>query len=494
MPRLPAIRSLADDIRRRRRGRSTIGESASFLVQQRPALQQFGNLWDLVEASDPELAIVGTTPTQSDEARALIHHLSAIRGPIVEELWAREIFVDYSVVDELLFHAAKSRTVTDPIVGVLELIRDARATRPGFVVFPVHSLGVLGAGLLIPAGRQQMRFISPENGYALSPQTNSMQRTIEFLDQARDAFGIAKDLPTDLIEHWRLSRPTAWLERNPLLVVRTTALAGSYYGNERPVMTRIQATTALLTMLSALQPSADDRTGTLFSTRMVNNFQTLDIHHYLALFDGPYRKRYLDGQCIPIHASRSAVSELSDLEIDIDPRHWRLNPSTGRRVHAAVEDLYGRYLRYEFRNTKPDAVSRTVKKLFESMAYFRRSYQRSATGWIAKVSLATAFEMLLTDSYGAVGATLTRRTGLLLRGVPGTRAMQAAVRNLYDSRSAMVHRGSDDALHDIDQARRAYVLCLVELVERLPQLTSSAAEPIRALTADQVVTATQGRR
>ncbi len=42
-------------------------------------------------------------------------------------------------------------------------------------------------------------------------------------------------------------------------------------------------------MLAALQPPSD-RTGKLFSTRTMNNFQTLDIRHYITLFDNPTKR------------------------------------------------------------------------------------------------------------------------------------------------------------------------------------------------------------
>jgi hypothetical protein len=94
--------------------------------------------------------------------------------------------------------------------------------------------------------------------------------------------GIGQRLPTDLLRHWRRSRPTAWLERNPLLVVKTIHVPGSYYGSEWLLVSRVRATT-VGAMLAALQPERQERTPGLFSSRVMNNWQTLDIHHYLTL-------------------------------------------------------------------------------------------------------------------------------------------------------------------------------------------------------------------
>jgi hypothetical protein len=100
------------------------------------------------------------------------------------------------------------------------------------------------------------------------------------------------------------------------------------------------------------------------------------------------------------------------------------------------------------------------------------------------VNLSTAFEMLLTDNYGAVQSTLVRRTKLLLRGARGTRAMQQAVGDLYESRSEMVHGGARGTIPDLMAARRAYVLCLVGLVERMTDLSPSPSSPVKDLCGD----------
>ena len=382
-----------------------------------------------------------------------------------------------------MFYVTREGHGPDPVTGVLEWIRDARATRPGLLIFPLHSLGVLGAGLLQPS-HGRISFINAQRGYAVTPQTNNLDRTLEFLDDARGSFGIGQRLPTELLRHWRRSRSAAWLERNPLLVVRTVHVPGSYYGSEWLLISRVRATTGLLAMLAALQPERSDRSLRLFSSRSMNNWQTLDIHHYLTLFAGIRRGSELDGQCVPIHAGRTFVSELSDLAIDIDPVHWRQRDALAQRVHNAVEAVYAEYLRAQFHPGKPAAHERTVMKLFDSMSYFRRSFQGSPTSWSGKVALATAFEMLLLDSSGAIRRTLVRRTRLLLKGIPGTKAMQSAVDDLYGARNALVHEGDDGAEADMAVAREAYVRCFVELGHRLPGLRRTTETPLGDLIGD----------
>lgn len=320
-------------------------------------------------------------------------------------------------------------------------------------------------------------------GYAVTPQTNDLGRTYQFLNEVAVTFGARKSIDDELLNHWHRSRSTNWLERNPLLAIRTVQLPGSYYGNEWLLMTRLKAVTVLLCMLAALQPPAE-RASRLFSSRTINNWQTLDIHHYIALYDNPNRKRTLDGNCVPVHASRIEITEMANLAIELDPRHWARHPTLIDRIHDANELIYTAYLRQRIAHGRQNARTRTVRKMFDAVGFFRRAHEQSPEGWRSKVSLATAFELLLTDCYGAVHETLQRRTRLLLQGIPGTRAMQRAVGDLYESRSELVHAGNEDAPVDMATARRAFVLCFVALAERLGTLAPSSSTPIRDLTSD----------
>ena len=154
------------------------------------------------------------------------------------------------------------------------------------------------------------------------------------------------------------------------------------------------------------------------------------------------------------------------------------------RIHCAVEAVFSQYLRAKLDSRRSDARGRTAQKLFVSMTYFRRSFQGSATSWSGKVALATAFEMLLLDSSGAIRKSLVRRTKLLLKGVPGTQAMQTAVDDLYAARCDVVHQGNTETSFEIGVAREAYVRCFVTIGERLPRLNGNSLSPLGDLIGD----------
>lgn len=159
MSRLPAVRALSSIVRSKRRGKQTIGQSADYLVAHRSDLERFDDVLHLALSTDAEYAPGDTARTCRHRTR-LGYHLTAVRAGLAEELWPRQIFVDAEVLDELVFWAARDPLVSDPVQAVLEWIRDARASRPGLMVFPLHSLGVLGFGLLRPS-QGRVSFVNP---------------------------------------------------------------------------------------------------------------------------------------------------------------------------------------------------------------------------------------------------------------------------------------------------------------------------------------------
>ncbi len=193
--------------------------------------------------------------------------------------------------------------------------------------------------------------------------------------------------------------------------------------------------------------------------------------------------KHLTGKAVPIHKRRQ-VDALSDLAVELDPRYWGRRSDQESEVYGAVDALYGGYLQHSIGRSAHDALSRTYRKIFDAVDYFRRSHQGTDQDWSAAVSLATAFEMILTDQFDrGIAERLRRRVQLLLKGVPGTRRYQAAVVELYDARSGTVHRGEVTDL-DLSTARRAFVLVFLALMRRVPTMQPKQAQPISFLTGD----------
>ena len=470
------MRTLADDLRgRRTRAGKTVAEASAFLDERRAQLKRFATTEELGEAAYDD-------PPDPD-ARALVVHLEEIRNALIDELWARQIFIGPEMMDDLLFGAVADQATPDPVLAVLGFLRDRRANRPGMVLFGLHTFGIVGAGLV--RGGRRVEFVHSGWGMAMSPQTNNVVKSVNFFERAREAFGVRKRVPFELIAHWRRSR-APWLERNPLLAMRIVSQRGSYYDAEWPITTRLRATTALTAMIAVFQPPPTDRFAALMSSSHTNNWETLDIHHYLVLYDNPGTPGELDGDAVPIQARGAALAELSELNVQLDPS-WR---ARRRRVFVEIEQAVGEafsgYLRYRSGRSGESTKARTYKRAFESLDYFRRSFARGGTTWAATVSLATAFEMLLTDHYaGGIDKTLARRTGLLLSGVRGRVSYQQAVRDVYQARSDIVHAGSGTAVQELIEAQRAYALVFAKLVPRIAKLSQRSATPVAELTGDR---------
>ena len=244
------------------------------------------------------------------------------------------------------------------------------------------------------------------------------------------------------------SRPTKWLERNPLVVVRAVNVPGYYYDNEPLLFARLRAVTALLAMLAALQPSETTRGQSLFSSSHINNWQTLDIHHYIVLFNTLRHGGELSGDCIPIHSSRTIAVDASDLNIDLDSTFWsRRRQRVADGLHGAVDHVYGGYLMHGRHLVKGDpGVAFTARPSTRLATSSSRSRVRKTTG--VRRSACYTFEMLLTDAYReGVTARLQRRAKLLLSGVRGSGNYQRAVTDVYAGaqRNRAQRRANDGA-------------------------------------------------
>jgi hypothetical protein len=487
--RLPPATELAASIGTKRvGGRTRVQDSLSFLVSRRSELEQF----DTVE----DLAIAAFDDEPDPAARALAFHLGGIRNRLAEALWPLGIFIGPSVLDDLLFYAAKDSEVTDPLLAALEYLRDRRANRPGLIIFPLHSLSVLAGGLLRGNDRARIQYVHGSWGIALTPQTNSMNDTMAFLERARSEFGAKKPIDRELLRHWFRSR-ARWLERNPMLAVRFVSQRASYYDTEFFVMSRLEAATSVLSMITCFQPRRDDdaaRRGRLFSSSKINNFESLDIRHYIVLYDNPGQRNALDGDCVPMHAAKGAIAELTELSIEIDPTYLPRRDVLFNGIEAAVGEVYTRYLQ-QITGSRENASTRAARRMFEALAYFRRSVHASRGEWQTVVSLATAYEMLLTDHYSAgVTDRLARRVKLVLRGVAGTRSYQQAFSDLYAARGVLVHSGATgQGGINLVMAQQGFVQIFCRMAGRLSGLNRRTQTPMRDLTGDTSLEAAAGR-
>jgi hypothetical protein len=435
-----------------------VSDAVAALCADHARIQGFETLEDLAVQAYEQ---TGQQP-EGDAVR-LADAMTRVRNAIADELWPRELFVAVEILDELLFAALHAKT-EDPVLEVLRSLRDARVDTTGLLVFGVHSIGLQGASLPDLLARAGMEFGDPSWGVAITPQTNSLEETIGFLDRVAKAFGVEGEIPRQLVEHWRRSRQAEWLERNPLIVVRVAEASGSYYGNEALLLTRLQAATVLVAMLASVQPGADPQRRSTMTTAVINNFETLDVHHYLVLSPGRSAgtDAELGGDFVPISRLRSDLVDMSMLRMDLDPAYWREHREEADRVASAVGTVYRGYLCRGFDRSQDDAAARQSRRRFESTVFFQRSFTSSP--WRDVITLSTPFELLLHNpSAGNTSKLIRGALKAVSRGSERTRYLDAFDR-VSKARNEIMHQGTQRTQVDLPDAREAYVRAFVQAV------------------------------
>ena len=448
--------------------------SVNYLMQQQHVLQQYKDIEDFI-LRDEEYTTNTNTP--SGTLKGCEYHLLQIRNTLIRELRARNLFIGISVLEEVLFQNFKQPNNNSPIITTLESIRDAGVLRAGFVLYPLHSLGVIYGGILKSYAHASIEFHVPDIDIIVTPQTNSFSNSIEFIKRASAVLGINKNIPIDLIERWHRSRPTKWIEKNPLLLARVHSYPGDYYENQFFISNKLKLSTTLLLMLNSFQDFHSAKEGFLLSSSRTNNWETLDIKHYFLFYPRP-NSNLLTGDCIPMNLSRPTLAELSEVQAELDPKFWARRSRVANKITRTVLTIESGYYQYVIGKSKSRNKETVYRKIFKSLEFLRRSYRKKDDSGEAIVNLAVAFEILLTDSFSrGVTAKIINRVKKLLKGVKGVRKFTVSVENLFGYRGQYVHTGFVEKV-DINDARVAYIMVLMNFSSLLNNIPVRGSDPV----------------
>ncbi|MEN6543664.1 hypothetical protein [Parvibaculum sp.] len=428
---------------------------------------------------------VNETALDPKDKRGIEHHLINLRATLARHLWRKEIFVGVSILDMLLFEAVRDN-MADYGLEVLERLGKASLSA-GFIIFPLHSIGIAQPSIFQP--KKNVRFVLfKKAGFAVVAQGNDYDVTIDAISAAMKGLGIKSALDLDMWRHHLQAGNLRWFTRNPLLLVKVTAVTGAYYENQFVYMLKLRLINAMLMMLASFN-AVGSKTKDLRTTSRINNWQTLDIHHYLlgeAFKPAKPRARVrIDVRRVPMNLNPVDLAHLSDVPITIDP--GALNQAQNKKRLAeimktidAVESGFREHV--TLGRNKPTLNTRVYRKLVLSLDWYRRSFSAMARDSEAVVALAVAFETLLSDFYTqGVTAKIIARVGVCLTGNSGAGKYQSAVESLFDKRGKTMHLGGFDGTPDLLLARRAYALCLVKIVSLLPLTVKTTNEPVKAL-------------
>lgn len=433
-----------------------------------------------------ELTIYGDVEgfaTAEPEPKDLIKHFSALRSEMAAGLWPEQLFIGSSVLDELLFEALIDQTISDPVAHVFQRIVTSGVHEPGMIVYPVHSFGVLGFGVVQFLTQADAYVDLPEAGVCLTAQTNSIEGTLQFLEHARSTFGINKSVPRDSVKHHRRSS-LDWLEKNQLLAVKVHSFSGYTYENQALLTVKLEIATSLIFMLATLQPSRDNELLLSSSSSRINNFQTLDINHYLVLERTPSTGEELNARRIPMNVKRSELVNLCDLQIDIDPDHWSEKPDILGKLVESLDEVGKGYTRAATLRQN-QVADRMYRKLFGALSFYRRSFHSQAKRGEPAIFLATAFEMLLTDYFSpGVKNRLKRRYKLAVASDEEVSNLSGLIGELYDRRSETVHQGKVEGPIDLRLVQKAFVFAFIGVVARMKALPQESSQPIADILGD----------
>ena len=109
----------------------------------------------------------------------------------------RGIYIGLSVIDELLFSGFRLAPPTDPIARALNAIRDNSVHEAGFVLYPIHSMGINSVGFFELFSKDRVQLAVRSAGLVLRPQTNGFEGSLALLNEARESFGITNNEKQD---------------------------------------------------------------------------------------------------------------------------------------------------------------------------------------------------------------------------------------------------------------------------------------------------------
>lgn len=472
---------------------SAVAQFQGFLGRNRQFIASHNDFDDFIDKYITAEEDADDEPSRSPARTAFAKYKGAnnllmkTREDLIKVLWAHEIFASTGTVDRILFGLACDGAVADIGRAFFEFVLNRRLYEPGFVLYPIHSFGIQGFGFAALVNKHIPDIDLSEAGIYLAAQTNDANSTMAFLDRARNALGVSQSVPRSFLSEMSQEH-LAWVTRNPLLALKFSSTTSSFFENQFVIMVKLQFATALVHMLAALgQTDRSDGEGRNLSTARTNSWQTLDINHYI-VFETRSNGEELEVLRTPMNVSRSELIALSEINVDVDPHDWSTPGKQGllTTIRDALAVLQAGYIAEWVLGEKKSRKSHVLRKLFLSIGFFQRSFRSAVNRDEAVVSLAIAFETLLTDGYqrGGVKARVARRVPLCVAGHEDHQALEREVQRLMEYRGNVVHEGTSKIVLDLNAARRAYVYCLIRVIGGIGVIRQDSSQPVGDILGD----------
>lgn len=155
--------------------------------------------------------------------------------------------------------------------------------------------------------------VFPSAGFAVTTQSHSFEQAVASVGRMVRSLGIKRRIEDDDLRHFAYS--AKWFGKNPLMMVRLASFTGDMYENQFVYTMKIRLAAAHILMLHALLVETHGPLDPHSSTAAVNNFETLDISHYL-IAEAIGRKT-LSTRRVPMNVSALDLARLSDIRADL---------------------------------------------------------------------------------------------------------------------------------------------------------------------------------
>ncbi len=395
-------------------------------------------------------------------------YFSHIKNYIITKYKAQDIYLSSAVVDDIIFYCLQNSEIANFVNDVEDLIERSGLTKNSIVIFPLHDFGFQYAGLgnLINHSHVSLKY----DNFQVNSQSNSFNKTVsnitDYLEQIK--FPKRKKLDLDLFRHYYVSRNLKWFERNPLIFFHFKFSQVERYDNVAFILEKMSFITNKLYFLYTLR-SEKDKVGSLFSTTNSNNWETLDINHFLTISRTGANNQI---NCIPVHYKYSLLYEDMHMKIDLKAKKKAVYQWEAKAI-SCIDLLYDGYRNYLLTKDKKYGM---YYRIASSLSYFRRSV-KSVRREDKVININIAFETLLLDKQETQKrAKMLERIWKVLKGKINKKTNLKNIENAIEDRNLIIHNGLPASI-DVDfiDVYRTYCRLILFLSDNISSI--SATQP-----------------
>lgn len=431
-----------------------LNNSLARLVRKQDYFKKFNSLWDWIFQENESVV------------DSEIKYLEYIKNVIIKKYWNQDIYISPASLDDIIFYVIQNFNQNEILDKIDDFVKKSGLHKNSVVIFPLHSFGFKYGGLGHLLGRQNISFKHKE--FQIFTQTNSFDKSVNNIISYLDDIKLPnrKKLDKSLFKHFHDSRHLSWFERNPIMVLHFKFSQQERFDNLRFIIQKINFITNKLYFLSALA-NIDDKTGSAFSTRNTNNWETLDIKHFLTVTTS---KNASTLNCIPVHFSNFMIYEKMHMNIDLLIKR-KSNKRWEAKAIDSIDNLYSGYMKYRLTNEKQYSK---YYRIANSLDYFRRSI-KSINKEDKVINLNIAFESLLLDRQESKKKEkMLERLWLALKGKITKKKNLENFKNVITERNEIIHNGVPSTAElDFADINRTYCKFILFLNDNINHIDST---------------------